>query len=206
MAKVKISKKSTRIDMTAMCDVAFLLLSFFIMTSTAKVPEPKPVDTPASTVIDKLPERGLITVTVGDSSVFFGMSDRDLRATVIKSMGKKYGIGFSESDVEEFVKMDGFGVAIEELPALIKKSSTERNQEGLQKGIPFADSTNNQLADWIKESRAAYFAVNNKDIKVAIKGDSKEKYPTVKKVLDILQKQEVNNFFMVTGLRSAEDF
>ena len=30
MAKVKMSKKATSIDMTAMCDVAFLLLTFFI--------------------------------------------------------------------------------------------------------------------------------------------------------------------------------
>ncbi|MEN0081712.1 biopolymer transporter ExbD, partial [Flavobacterium lindanitolerans] len=45
MAKIKLSKKSSRIDMTAMCDMAFLLLSFFIMTATAKVPEALPVDT-----------------------------------------------------------------------------------------------------------------------------------------------------------------
>jgi biopolymer transport protein ExbD len=56
MANIKTSKKSTRIYMTAMCDVAFLLLSFFIMTATSKVPEPKPVDTPASTIKAKLPE------------------------------------------------------------------------------------------------------------------------------------------------------
>ena len=45
MAKVKMSKKATSIDMTAMCDVAFLLLTFFILTATAKMPEPLPVDT-----------------------------------------------------------------------------------------------------------------------------------------------------------------
>ena len=84
MAKVKISKKSTKIDMTAMCDVAFLLLSFFIMTSTAKVPEPKPVDTPASTVKAKLPERNLATITIGDSAVFFGVSERETRIAMLK--------------------------------------------------------------------------------------------------------------------------
>jgi biopolymer transport protein ExbD len=73
MAKVKISKKSTRIDMTAMCDVAFLLLSFFIMTATAKQPEPKPVDAPHSTIEDKLPEEGVATITVGDKQVFFSL-------------------------------------------------------------------------------------------------------------------------------------
>jgi hypothetical protein len=82
MAKVKISKKSTKIDMTAMCDVAFLLLSFFIMTSTAKVPEPKPVDTPASTVQAKLPEHDLATITIGGSG--------NMIPTIIKSNMKIY--------------------------------------------------------------------------------------------------------------------
>ena len=33
MPKVKIPRKSTAVDMTAMCDVAFLLLTFFMLTS-----------------------------------------------------------------------------------------------------------------------------------------------------------------------------
>jgi biopolymer transport protein ExbD len=55
--------------MTAMCDVAFLLLTFFVMTSTAKIPEALPVDTPASTVQTKLPSTDLATLTVGDGKV-----------------------------------------------------------------------------------------------------------------------------------------
>ena len=65
MAKIKMKKKSTSTDMTAMCDVAFLLLTFFILTATAKVPEALPVDTPASTVQTKLPESDLATITIG---------------------------------------------------------------------------------------------------------------------------------------------
>ena len=60
MAKVKMSKKATSIDMTAMCDVAFLLLTFFILTATAKAPEALPVDMPSSVVQTKLPETGLV--------------------------------------------------------------------------------------------------------------------------------------------------
>ncbi|MDW3502809.1 biopolymer transporter ExbD, partial [Escherichia coli] len=79
MAKIKLSKKSSRIDMTAMCDMAFLLLSFFIMTATAKVPEALPVDTPASTVQTKLPEENLATLTIGKEKVFFGVTGRATR-------------------------------------------------------------------------------------------------------------------------------
>ena len=71
MAKVKGKKKIGSTDMTAMCDVAFLLLTFFILTATAKPPEVMHVDTPQSTVQTKLPEKDLATLTVGSKKVFF---------------------------------------------------------------------------------------------------------------------------------------
>ena len=70
MPKVKIKRKSTAIDMTAMCDVAFLLLTFFILTATARQPEPLPVDTPSSTVTIKLPDSDISMLTVGQGKVF----------------------------------------------------------------------------------------------------------------------------------------
>ncbi|RPI68323.1 MAG: biopolymer transporter ExbD, partial [Ignavibacteriales bacterium] len=39
MPKVKVPRKSTLIDMTAMCDVAFLLLTFFMLTTQFKSDE-----------------------------------------------------------------------------------------------------------------------------------------------------------------------
>ena len=102
-------KKSTSIDMTAMCDVAFLLLTFFILTATAKVPEPLPVDTPSSTVQTKLPETGLVTITVGKSDgkeqVFFGMKDRAIRSGALEYMSSKYKVDFTEKEKTEFELM-----------------------------------------------------------------------------------------------------
>ena len=40
MPKVKVPRKSTNIDMTAMCDVSFLLLTFFMLTTKFKADEP----------------------------------------------------------------------------------------------------------------------------------------------------------------------
>ena len=48
MSRPKIARKSTFIDMTAMCDVAFLLLSFFMLATKFKPDEPVVVVTPAS--------------------------------------------------------------------------------------------------------------------------------------------------------------
>ena len=53
MGKAKVKRASTSIDMTAMCDVSFLLLTFFVLTATARQPEALTVDTPASTTKDK---------------------------------------------------------------------------------------------------------------------------------------------------------
>jgi len=204
MAKIKLSKKSSRIDMTAMCDMAFLLLSFFIMTATAKVPEALSVDTPASTVQTKLPEENLATLTIGKEKVFFGVTGREVRAKTLERMGEKYGVKFSEADKKKFALIDGFGVDIRQMKQLIDMRNEDRMREGTQPGIPY-DSINNQLADWVKISREVTKEEDNKDLDIAIKGDAKEEYPTVKKVLDILQKQNKNNFFLVTGLRS-DDF
>lgn len=75
MPRIKVARKSTAIDMTAMCDVAFLLLTFFILTATARQPEPLPVDTPASTVKFKLPDIDIATLTVGQEKVFLEYRD-----------------------------------------------------------------------------------------------------------------------------------
>ncbi|CAM4380284.1 ExbD/TolR family protein [Flavobacterium terrigena] len=213
MANIKTSKKSTRIDMTAMCDVAFLLLSFFIMTATAKVPEPKPVDTPASTVKAKLPERNLLTITIGDSAVYLGMSDRETRIAALEAMSLKYDIAFTPQEINEFSLLDSFGVPLEQLKSLLALPNAQRNRPGTQSGIPYAgDISENELSDWVFYASEAVILEQQgrgveklKEIEVAIKGGSKEKYPVVKRVFDILQKQNVNNFYLVTSLRS-EDF
>lgn len=216
MAKVKVSKKSTRIDMTAMCDVSFLLLTFFILTATAKMPDPHPVDAPASTVQTKLPEENLATITVGDNEVFFNVLGKEVRRKTLERISEKYNVPFTEEEYNEFSLMQGFGVPVNQLKGLLAMEPAERNEAGLQKGIPF-DTINDQLSDWIKFSREASREFLNdeinsgkKDVKyvdldIAIKGDADEDYTTIKRVIDILQDQKKNRFFLVTGLRN-EDF
>ena len=204
MAKAKSQKKASAIDMTAMCDVAFLLLTFFILTATAKQPEPLPVDTPSSTVQTKLPEKDLAMLTVGNGKVFFGVTGKEVRKRTLELMGTKYGMTFTPEEMKKFSQMDGFGVPMTQLKSLIAKSSAERNQKNLQPGIP-KDSLDNQLKDWIFNARTATLEIAGVQLKVAIKGDAKQEYPQIKKVMDILQDQKINQFNLVTGLR-GEDF
>ncbi|MBP6758360.1 MAG: biopolymer transporter ExbD [Flavobacterium sp.] len=196
---VKMSKKAASIDMTAMCDVAFLLLTFFILTATAKVPEALPVDMPASTVQSKLPESNLATLTIGKGKVFFDLKGKEVRIQTLEKMAEKYGLEFTDADKNEFSLMEGFGVDISSLKSIIEMKSSQRLKAD-QPGIP-KDSLDNQLADWLKIARQANIDINDKELQIAIKGDAKEEYPSIKKVMDILQDQGVNSFSLVTGLR-----
>ncbi|MFV5687001.1 ExbD/TolR family protein [Flavobacterium sp. LT1R49] len=200
---IKMSKKAASIDMTAMCDVAFLLLTFFILTATAKIPEALPVDTPASTVQSKLPDTDLATITVGKGKVFFDLKGREVRKRTLELMGQKYGVAFTEDESSKFALMEGIGVPISNLKQLIAMKTAERSKEGLQPGIP-KDSLDNQLKEWIYNARIANIEVDDKELQFAIKGDAKEEYPAILKVMDILQDQKINSFNLVTGLRAKE--
>ena len=199
---IKMKKKSTSTDMTAMCDVAFLLLTFFILTATAKVPEVLPVDTPSSTVQTKLPEKDLATLTVGGGKVFFDVKGKEVRKRTLELMSDKYGVKFSDEDQDKFAVMESFGVPIQALKQVLDAKPSERKNIQ-QPGIP-KDSLDNQLADWIQNARLANIELQDKELEIAIKGDAKEEYPVIRKVMDILQDQKVNSFSLVTGLRGKE--
>ena len=117
-------------------------------------------------------------------------------------MSEKYGITFTEDEKQRFALMESFGVPIESLNSIIAMSSADRiaaNQPGIPK-----DSTNNQLGDWVRNARLATIEIADTELKVAIKGDAKEEYPDIKRIMDILQDQKINSFNLVTGLRGDE--
>jgi biopolymer transport protein ExbD len=207
MAKIKMKKKSTSTDMTAMCDVAFLLLTFFILTATAKVPEALPVDMPSSVAQTKLPDTDLAIITIGKdtdgkSKVFFDIKGREIRKRTLEGMGAKYGVTFSEDDKTKFALMDDFGVPLANLKQIIDMKAADRTK-AKQPGVPI-DSLDNQLKDWLLISRRASIDIDNKELQIAIKGDAKEEYPQIKKIMDILQDQKINSFNLVTGMRGKD--
>src|SRR5882762_2297424 len=76
MPRAKIPRKSTSIDMTAMCDVAFLLLSFFILATKFKPPEALSVVTPSSVSSKIAPDKNVVLLTMDrDGKAYFSVSD-----------------------------------------------------------------------------------------------------------------------------------
>jgi biopolymer transport protein ExbD len=110
---------------------------------------------------------------------------------------------FTDQERTQFSLVDEFGVPIEGLKQLLSMKSADRAKKGVQPGIP-CDSLNNQLQDWVQYARKANIDVNQKELQFAIKGDAKEEYPQIKKVMDILQDQKINSFNLVTGLRGKD--
>jgi biopolymer transport protein ExbD len=80
--------------------------------------------------------------------------------------------------------------------------SSERTKAN-QPGVP-KDSLDNQLAEWVQNARIANIEINDKELQIAIKGDAREEYPAIRKVMDILQDQKINSFSLVTGLRGKD--
>ncbi|MFZ1327471.1 MAG: biopolymer transporter ExbD [Chitinophagaceae bacterium] len=79
MPSVKLPRKSTDTDMTPFVDIAFLILSFFIMATKFKPPEPVEITTPGSVLSQKLPESNAVMIVVDSANrVFFSvLSDKD---------------------------------------------------------------------------------------------------------------------------------
>ena len=126
MGKVKIKKKETRIDMTAMSDVTVLLLTFFMLTSTFLQKEPVTVITPPSVAEEKVPDSNLLSVLVSPQGKVFleVLGDKDstmksetVRADLLKNMLGEYNranptkpMKLTNKQIETFSKMNAFGV------------------------------------------------------------------------------------------------
>ncbi len=197
MGKVKVQRSSTSIDMTPMVDLAFLLVTFFMLTTKFAPEEPLAVDMPTSVSEIKLPETDILTISISkDGIVFFNMDGKYNRQELLTKMGEKYGIQFSSQEVNSFSVLSSLGVPIGNLKQFLSMSPEERKQVR-QPGIP-SDSLNNELADWIMLSRTT-----NPKLRIAIKGDRDADYPVVKNVITTLIDRKVNRFNLITNMEKG---
>jgi biopolymer transport protein ExbD len=202
MSRAKVQRKSTAIDMTAMCDVAFLLLTFFILSAKPKVQDPVHADIPASTTIQALPETDFSSLLVAQGKVFFSVEGADIRMETLKGMADQYQISFTPEEIKQFANVESVGVPIASLKAYLGMTLQERSKVP-QTGVPVDTTDTNELFWWIKNARKADKLVRNKELRIAIKGDAKEEYPTIAKIIKTLQKQKVNKFGLITSLRTV---
>ena len=94
MPKIKKRRVGIKIDMTPMVDVAFLLLTFFMLTTKFRPPEEVEIELPSSTSIFKLPESDIMMINVTqEGKIVLGLDSQILRAKLFGEENKyKSGI------------------------------------------------------------------------------------------------------------------
>ena len=201
MPKVKIPRKSTVIDMTAMCDVAFLLLSFFILATKQKPPEAVSVMAPSSVSNKVAKEEAILVTLTKDGKIFLMLGDKTHKDKILEDINRTKALGLSDAEVAKLRKVDFIGLPFNQLKSYLNMSSPMAADK--MPGIPIADSTNNELVDWLRSISNVYAAegITQRDLeeKVVIKGDNLAKYPAFKNIKYALKKNSILKFKIATN-------
>lgn len=211
-------KANPSLDMTPMVDLAFLLVTFFMLTASVRVSEPVVVDTPSSTSDKILPDNVLLVSIDKAGKAFFNISNPQVRIATLEKMGEQHKIQFTDEEKKRFGAMTSIGVPIEKLKEYIKLDDSQR-QKVKSPGIPI-DSLNNQLGEWIDYGRreAALLARAEKDkaeaagrefkyepMRFAIKADGAANYIAVQDIIKVFTKKEIYRFNLITNLEQPEE-
>lgn len=201
MPKIKVPKKSPSLDMTPMVDLAFLLVTFFMLTTKFRPDEPVVVDQPSSVSEIALPDKGVILLTIdANGRVFFNVEGQQIRKDILDKLASHFSLTFDEKEMKRFSVLSSVGMPMSQMKAYLNAGDDERKTMNLAtKGIPI-DSTNNELGIWINSARrtAPRFSL-------AIKGDRQADIPTIKRVISILQDNKANRFALITNLEGAPE-
>ena len=200
MPKVKIPRKSTSVDMTAMCDVAFLLLSFFILTTKFKPSEALKVVTPSSVSNKIAPEKDVVLITLDkDGKVYLSVSDQNTsqKKDMLDEINTTKNVGLTDAEKANFVKRPSsyIGVPFSQLKSYLSHDPSDLKSLVLP-GIPVKDSSNNELRDWI---HAAVSAFQGTRFNLLVKGDDAAKYPSFQGIIFAFKKNDQMKFSMVTN-------
>ena len=202
MPSVKIPKKSTFVDMTPFVDVAFLILTFFIMATKFKPEEPVEIKTPNSVSVKDLNEIDAIQVMFDSTGrIFFSViSEKDpkIKYNVIEHMNKTRNLNLTEAEMRNFVKAPAIGVPFSGLKQLLAVPA-EEHKNFKQPGIPL-DTLGGELYYWIRDAVSTF---SGKKLNYLIKGDNEAKYPAFKQVLNAFKKNEIFKFQMITMLEDT---
>lgn len=152
MPRIKKKRVAIRIDMTPLVDVAFLLLTFFMLTTQFRPPEEIEVILPSSHSEIKLPEINTMLLYVGkDARIFLGFDS----AYLMESMfGQQYKLRKAAE-----VKLENLG-------------------------------------DLLRKAR-----ISNPKLRTIVKADADADYGIVSDIMDILQKEQITRFSMVTNFK-----
>jgi biopolymer transport protein ExbD len=198
MPKVKIPRKSTTIDMTAMCDVAFLLLSFFILATKQKPPEVLSVTPPASVSAKAAPDKSILITLTKEGKAFLMFGDDTKKEEVLENINLTKDLKLSAGELAKWGKSPFIGLPLNQI-----KSSLAASREipaNQLPGIP-TDSTNNEMIDWLRSVTNVYAGTDQRKLQeiLLVKGDNATLYPAFKQIKQAFKKNELYKFRIVTN-------
>lgn len=206
MSKHKLPRKSTHIDMTAMCDVAFLLLTFFMLATKFKPDEPVVVKTPSSISDIIMPENSILLTVDNTGKVYFDYDNKKAKRILIDNVSTAKGLNLNEEEKQSFVNGASFGLPFNQMKAYLDIPPMDQKQFAFT-GIPIDTSyvaETNELGYWVTAARFAGQEEGNPP-RICIKCDAATAYPQVKDVIKTLTKNNIDRFNLLTSLEAIPE-
>lgn len=190
--KKRAKKQSTRVDMTPMVDLAFLLLTFFVLTATFNKPKSMELTFPAPPPPDQKPEevkKGITFLLTKDDRIFYYEGQFRAEADDKGPKTELAELSFSQTGPQSLHKF------------LLEKNKPMQDQvraldEQHKKG-QLADTTFKRLVKLRKADKESFTYL--------IKTDDKATYKNVIDVIDELNVNVVGKYVMVDIMKSEMD-
>lgn len=190
--KKRAKKQSTRVDMTPMVDLAFLLLTFFVLTATFNKPKSMELTFPAPPPPDQKPEevkKGITFLLTKDDRIFYYEGQFRAEADDKGPKTEIAELSFSQEGKQSLHKF------------LLEKNKPMQDQvralNDQHKKGQLADTTFKRLVKLRKADKESYTYL--------IKTDDKATYKNVIDVIDELNVNVVGKYVMVDIMKSEMD-
>jgi biopolymer transport protein ExbD len=186
--------------MTPFVDVAFLILSFFMLATKFKPEEAVEIKTPGSVSSAAVPEKDAFTVSIDKNGrAFVAMDNPEFKQVLMENLNKTRNLGLTPAEIKAFINAPSVGVPFNQLKSFLAMDP-EQQKKVNQPGIPMADSTGGEMYYWVRDALVAY---SGRKLNLLIKADNDTKYPDFKNVLNAFKRNDQNKFLLVTAPEDA---
>ena len=196
MYKTKRNWLRPRADLTPLLDIAMVTFLFLAFRWGTAFWKPMKIEEPAISVASQhSSSRGAFksTVFIGRAgAVMYEFFGEDIRVATLLEMGRIYNIYFDFAEIEKFSKIDVVCVPIASLKKYLD-AYNDKQPFFNQPGIPVTPG-NNELANWILQSRKVSWALHGHHLTLVIDADKTLLYPEIENIFNTLGQQKLFRF------------